>query len=77
MHVLPSETEDEAKETLSFIMITEWFHFPQVNILKIYPNIDMEDLALKNGVSKLDINDSLELSYIEIPKTLPFHLFYN
>jgi len=72
MHGFPSETEDEALMTLGFIKSIKWLHFPYVHILKIYPNTDMADMAVKNGISQNSINESANLAYHELPVTLPF-----
>ncbi|NOQ25399.1 MAG: amino acid adenylation domain-containing protein [Bacteroidales bacterium] len=72
MHGFPTETEEEANSTLEFIKSIKWLHFPYVHILKIYPNTDMSKLAIENGISSLDIDNSANLSYHELPTTLPF-----
>jgi amino acid adenylation domain-containing protein len=68
----PTETEEEALMTLDFIMGLKWTHFPYVHILKIYPNTDMEKLALDNGISPSAITNSLNLAYHELPETMSF-----
>jgi amino acid adenylation domain-containing protein len=72
MHGFPTETEEEAMATLKFIKDLKWVHFPYINILKIYPNTDMEKLALANGISQESIDKSASLAYHELPDTLPF-----
>lgn len=72
MHGFPTETEEEAMMTLAFIKSLKWIHFPYVSILKIYPNTDMEKLALENGISNLAIDKSFHLAAHELPETLPF-----
>ncbi|MCP4137937.1 MAG: amino acid adenylation domain-containing protein, partial [bacterium] len=72
MHGFPTETEEEALMTLEFIKSVEWFYFPFVHILKIYPNTEMEQFALEHGVSKEAIMRSKDLAYHELPETLPF-----
>ncbi len=72
MHGLPTETEEEAILTLDFIKQTKWIHFPYIHILKIYPNTEMEALALEHGVSKKDIMKARDLAFHELPDTLPF-----
>ncbi|MCP4763643.1 MAG: hypothetical protein GY870_17870, partial [archaeon] len=52
MHGFPTETEDEAMMTIDFIKSIKWLHFPYIFILKIFPNTDMEKLALKNGITR-------------------------
>jgi non-ribosomal peptide synthetase component F/acyl carrier protein len=68
----PTESEEEALMTLDFIKDIRWVHFPNLNILKIYPNTDMYDLAVENGVSKEAIERSVNLAFHELPETLPF-----
>ncbi|WP_066501702.1 non-ribosomal peptide synthetase [Abyssisolibacter fermentans] len=72
MHGFPTESEEEAKLTLDFIKKHKWIHFPYLHILKIYPNTDMEKLALANGISKDAIINSTSLAYHNLPDTLPF-----
>ncbi|MGE5339998.1 MAG: amino acid adenylation domain-containing protein, partial [Candidatus Omnitrophota bacterium] len=72
MHGFPTETEDEALMTLDFIKSIRWIHFPYIHILKIYPNTEMEALALEHGVSKEDIMASKDLAFHQLPETLPF-----
>lgn len=73
MHGFPTETEEEAMMTLDFIFSLKNLDFPYVNVLKIYPNTDMEKLALENGVSRENIEKSRNLAYDELPFTLPFN----
>ncbi|MCU0290022.1 MAG: AMP-binding protein, partial [Acidobacteria bacterium] len=68
----PTETEAEAMLILELLKRIKWIHFPNLNILKIYPNTDMGKLALANGVSKDLIARSTGLAYHELPETLPF-----
>ncbi|HLP61403.1 MAG TPA: condensation domain-containing protein, partial [Candidatus Deferrimicrobium sp.] len=68
----PTETEAEAMMTLDLLKRFQWVHFPNLNILKIYPNTDMGKLALANGVSKESIAHSVGLAFHELPETLPF-----
>jgi amino acid adenylation domain-containing protein/non-ribosomal peptide synthase protein (TIGR01720 family) len=72
MHGFPTETQEEALMTLDFIKSIKWIHFPYIHILKIYPNTEMEELALHQGVSKEDIIASKDLAFHELPETLPF-----
>ena len=72
MHGFPTETREEALMTLDFIFSINWLDFPYINVLKIFPNSDMEKLALENGVSKEAIARSSDLAYDELPDTLPF-----
>ncbi|HEX2927041.1 MAG TPA: amino acid adenylation domain-containing protein [Ruminiclostridium sp.] len=68
----PTESEEEVKLTLDFIKNHKWIHFPYLHLLKIYPNTDMEQLAMSNGISKEAIYNSADLPYHELPETLPF-----
>jgi len=68
----PTETEEEAMMTLDFVMKQKWLHFPNLHILKIYPNTDMCDLALKSGIPMDVIEESTRLAFHQLPLTLPF-----
>ena len=68
----PTETEEEALDTLRFLENVKWVHFPYLSIVRIYSNTDMEKIALENGISKEAIADSESLAYHDIPSTLPF-----
>jgi amino acid adenylation domain-containing protein len=68
----PTETEEEAMETLNFLERLKWIHFPDLHILKIYPNTDMGRLAVEKGVSPEAIERSTNLAYHQLPETLPF-----
>jgi amino acid adenylation domain-containing protein len=72
MHGFPTETEEDALKTLDFMKSIKWVHFPYVFILKIYPNTDMETLAIENGISQEAIARSMAYAYHELPETLPF-----
>lgn len=72
MHGFPTESKEEALNTLDFIKKIKWIHFPYIHILKIYNNTEMEQLALKSGISQDAINRSMELAWQELPETLPF-----
>jgi amino acid adenylation domain-containing protein len=72
MHGLPTETEEEAVMTLEFIKNLKWLHFPLINVLKIYPNTDMEKLALDSGITRESILKSESLAWHEFSDTLPF-----
>lgn len=72
MHGFPTETEDEAMMTLNFIKDVKWLHFPYIHILKVFPNTEMEEFALANGISKADILISKDRAFHELPETLPF-----
>ena len=43
----PTETEEEALMTLEFLKKIQWVHFPNLHILKIYPNTEMAGLAIE------------------------------
>ena len=73
MHGFPSETKSEAKMTMDFIKSIHWIHFPYINILRIYPKTEMESFAIRNGISKQRIINSMSLSYHELPQTMPFN----
>ncbi|MGD2085546.1 MAG: amino acid adenylation domain-containing protein [Candidatus Aminicenantes bacterium] len=68
----PTETEEEALMTLDFLKDFHWVHFPNLNILKIYPNTDMAKLAVENGIDEASLQASANLAYHELPETLPF-----
>jgi amino acid adenylation domain-containing protein len=72
MHGIPTETEEEAMMTLDFIKSLKWIHFPYVNVLKIYHNTDMEQLALEAGIPGEAILRSENLAWHEWSETLPF-----
>ncbi len=72
MHGFPTETEEEAHQTLNFIKSIKWLHFPYIHILKIFPNTEMEEMALEHGISKESILKSKDLAFHELPETLPF-----
>lgn len=72
MHGFPTEKEEEAMLTLNFIKSLKWVHFPYISILRIFPNTDMEKLAIENGISPDSIIRSANLAYHELPETLPF-----
>lgn len=68
----PTETEAEALRTLELLKSIHWVHFPDLNILKIYPNTDMYRLAVQSGISRKAIERSAHLAYHDLPDTLPF-----
>lgn len=68
----PTETEEDALDTLKFLKSIRWAHFAYLSIVRIYGNTDMEKLALANGISQEAINSSQALAYHDIPNTLPF-----
>ncbi len=72
MHGFPTETEAEAMMTFEFLKSIHWIHFPNLNILKIFPNTDMYRLAIEHGVSPQAIENSTNFAYHELPGTLPW-----
>ncbi|MCP4216025.1 MAG: AMP-binding protein, partial [bacterium] len=72
MHGFPTETEEEAMMTLDFVKNFKWLDFPYINILKIYPNTEMETLAVENGLDPKTIRQSDDLAYYDWTDTLPF-----
>jgi len=72
LHGIPTETEEEARESLEFLKTIKWIHFPYIHVLKIYPNTEMAKIAMNNGVLAEDIETSSRLGYHELPTTLPF-----
>jgi amino acid adenylation domain-containing protein len=68
----PTETEEEALMTLEFLENLKWVHFPNLHILKIYPNTDMYRLAIENGISLEQLERSTNLAYHQLPETLPY-----
>jgi len=68
----PTETEEEALLTLDFLKQLQWVHFPNVNILKIFPNTNMHKMAIANGITEEAIRNSSNLGFHELPETLPF-----
>ena len=72
MHGFPTETIEEALSTLEYVKSIKWIHFPYFHVLKIFPDTDMEKIALQNGISKDAIEKSVTQAYHELPETLPF-----
>ena len=72
MFGFPTETEEEALATLEFLKSMKWIHFPNLNILKIYPNTDICRIAIESGIPEDSILRSSHLAFHEIPETLPF-----
>jgi amino acid adenylation domain-containing protein len=72
MHGFPTETEEEALQTLDFIKRFKWLHFPYINILKVYPNTEMANLAQESGITRDAIRRSCDLAWHQLPETLPF-----
>jgi amino acid adenylation domain-containing protein len=72
MHGFPTETEEEAMQTLDFVKSIHWLDFPYLHIVRIYPNTPMEELALAQGVSRESIHNSENMAYHEWAETSPF-----
>jgi amino acid adenylation domain-containing protein len=72
MHGFPTETEAEANITLDFLKALKWVDFPYLNLLKIYPNTDMAEMAMEKGITAEAIARSSQMGYHELPQTLPF-----
>nr|NIM17869.1 amino acid adenylation domain-containing protein [Candidatus Aminicenantes bacterium]NIM84481.1 amino acid adenylation domain-containing protein [Candidatus Aminicenantes bacterium]NIN24002.1 amino acid adenylation domain-containing protein [Candidatus Aminicenantes bacterium]NIN47716.1 amino acid adenylation domain-containing protein [Candidatus Aminicenantes bacterium]NIN90646.1 amino acid adenylation domain-containing protein [Candidatus Aminicenantes bacterium] len=72
MHGFPTETEKEAMMTLDFLKEFRWVHFPNLHVLKIFPNTDMCRFAIESGISEAVIERSADLAFHELPDTLPF-----
>ena len=72
MHGFPTETEEEALETLEFIKSIKWIHFPYLVNVRVFPGTDIEKLALKQGISKEAIEHSQNLAFEEAAPTLSF-----
>ncbi|NIM15786.1 MAG: amino acid adenylation domain-containing protein [Candidatus Aminicenantes bacterium] len=72
MHGFPTETEEEAMITLDFLKTLRWVHFPNLHLLKIFPNTDMCKLAIETGIPGELIERSANLAFHELPDTLPF-----
>jgi len=69
---IPTETEEEAMRTLDFLKSLKWVHFPYISILKIFPNTEMEQMAIECGVPREQIWKSLDQAFDEISETIPF-----
>jgi amino acid adenylation domain-containing protein len=72
MHGFPTETKEEALQTLDFIKGLKWLHFTYFHILKIFPFTDMAAIARAHGLSNKTIIQSANLGYHQLPDTLPF-----
>lgn len=72
LHGFPTETEAEALATLEMMKSIRWLHFCDLNILKVFPNSEMYDFAVANGVSHEAIERSTDLLFNELPETLPY-----
>ena len=72
MHGFPTETEEEAYETLNFIKSIKWVHFPYMFNVRVFPGTELEHFALEQGVSRKLIDESQDMSYEEGSPTIPF-----
>lgn len=72
MHGFPSETEEEARETLDYIKSIEWIDFPYLHNVRIFPGTEIEHFALEVGIPQEIIDASQDMSYHEHSPTLPF-----
>lgn len=72
MHGFPTETEEEAIQTVEFIESIKWLHFVQLFNVRIFPNSAIERIALENGVTQKQIDESLTMPFHQIPTTIPF-----
>ena len=72
MHCFPTETEEEAHETLNFIKSIKWVHFPYMFNVRVFPGTEIEHFALEQGISKKVIEDSQDMSYAEGSPTIAF-----
>jgi amino acid adenylation domain-containing protein/non-ribosomal peptide synthase protein (TIGR01720 family) len=72
MHGFPTETEEEAMQTLKFVQDMKWIHFPYIAVLRIYPNTEMERIAMEHGISREAIHRSSNLAVHQLSETIPF-----
>jgi len=72
MHGFPTETEEEALETLNFIKSIKWIDFPYLHNVRIFPGTELEEFALEVGIPREVIEGSQDMSYHEFAPTLPF-----
>ena len=72
MHGFPTETEEEAIQTVEFIESIKWLHFVQLFNVRIFPNSAIEKIALENGITQEQIDESLTMPFHQIPTTIPF-----
>ena len=72
IHGFPTETEEEAVATIQFIKDIKWLHFVQLHNLRLFPGSLAEKIALENGVTKQQIEESLTMPYNMIPTTIHF-----
>jgi radical SAM superfamily enzyme YgiQ (UPF0313 family) len=72
MHGFPTETQEEAMQTLEFIMGIKWIDFPYLHNVRVFPGTELERFALESGVSREDIEQSQDMSYHQTAPTMPF-----
>jgi len=72
MHGFPTETEEEAMQTLEYIKSLKWLHFPYVFVVKVYPGSELASIVEEMGVEKSVIKKSMNMTYHDLPETLPF-----
>jgi len=72
MFGFPTETEEEAMMTLETIEKVKWIDFPNLHVLKVFPNSEIYRLAKQNGISEEAIRVSSNLPYHALPETLPY-----
>jgi radical SAM superfamily enzyme YgiQ (UPF0313 family) len=70
MHGFPTETEEEAQMTIDFIKNIKWLHFAQLHNVRIFPGSLLEQIALENGVTHEQIEESLTIPYHLMPTTI-------
>jgi radical SAM superfamily enzyme YgiQ (UPF0313 family) len=68
----PTETEEEAHQTLDFVMNMKWIHFPEFFVVHVYPGTELVDLAMAAGMSRESILRSEDSAVHQIPETTPF-----
>lgn len=72
MHGFPTETEEEAFETLNYIRSIKWIDFPYLHNVRIFPGTELEHFALEVGIPREVIEASQDMSYHEMAPSLPF-----
>lgn len=70
MHGFPTETEEEATMTVDFVKSIKWLHFAQLHNVRIFPGSLLEKIALENGVTPEQIEESLTIPYHLMPTTI-------
>ena len=72
MHGFPTETPEEAMQTLEYIMGIKWIDFPYLHNVRIFPGTELERYALESGVTREEIDQSQDMSYHQTAPTMPF-----